>query len=122
MLLECFSLGLSRGPAESEDGCRQPVLRATEPAAVRGKASRGSRVDPRKNIPVCSLPEATVGTKDTGLFKKNRESRSGRGDHVDLRDPTCQLQQSKAGPTVWGNVFIFPKYLTIKKSKRDTSH
>ena len=37
---------------------------------------------------------------------------------MDLRAPTCQLQQSKAGPTVWENVFIFPKCLTIKKSNR----
>lgn len=86
------SLGLSRGPAESEDGCRQPVLGATEPAAVRGKASRGSRADSRKSSPVRSPSEATVGMKGSFRIKRvpHRE-----GDPVDRRAPTASFSKAK---------------------------
>ena len=66
----------------------------------------------------CAACQKPLQEQKTPAHSRKTESRTGRGDHVDLRAPTCQLQQSKAGPTVWENVFIFPKCLTIKKSNR----
>ena len=50
-----------------------------EPAAVRGKARGGSRMEPWKNSPVGSLPEPTAGTKDIGSFNTEQRVLHGGG-------------------------------------------
>lgn len=62
------------------------------PAAVRGKASRGSRADSRKSSPVRSPSEATVGMKGSFRIKRvpHRE-----GDPADRRAPTASFSKAK---------------------------
>ena len=48
--------------------------------------------------------------RNEGLIQ-DKESPSQGGRSRGPQSPHCQLQQSKAGPTVWEDVFIFPKYL-----------